>query len=146
MDETIRKLLDTIPERQPRSKLEPHIDVIRELRRKRRSYQEISVFFKEHLHLPVAPSTLYEFVKSRARQTKKTMVELPDVTASRPAEFQAQPPTETAPLPASQLSRPGITESILTIPEPPISPQKQPNEFRFDAREQAGWTPKPEQK
>ena len=28
MDETIRKLLDSIPERQPRSKLEPLIDVI----------------------------------------------------------------------------------------------------------------------
>ena len=38
MDERIRKLLDNIPERQPRSRLEPHIDVIRELRRKRRSY------------------------------------------------------------------------------------------------------------
>ena len=70
MDERIRKLLDNIPERQPRSRLEPHIDVIRELRRKRRSYTEISKFFKEHLHIPVAPSTLFEFVKSRAHPPK----------------------------------------------------------------------------
>ena len=64
--------------------------MIHELRRKRRSYQEISVFFKEHLKIPVAPSTLYEFVKSRrARPAKKPVVELPDVEASRPAEFQA---------------------------------------------------------
>jgi hypothetical protein len=82
MDEHIRKLLDNIPERQPRSRLEPHIDVIRELRRKRRSYQEIAVFFKEHLHIPVAPSTLFEFVKSRARPAKKPMVELPDVSSA----------------------------------------------------------------
>ena len=82
MDERIRKLLDNIPERQPRSRLEPHIDVIRELRRKRRSYQEISVFFKEHLHIPVAPSTLFEFVKSRAHPAKKPMVELPETAGS----------------------------------------------------------------
>ena len=82
MDERIRKLLDNIPERQPRSRLEPHIDVIRELRRKRRSYQEISRFFKEHLNIPVAPSTLFEFVKSRARPTKKSMVELPETDGS----------------------------------------------------------------
>ena len=82
MDERIRKILDNIPERQPRSRLEPHIDVIRELRRKRRSYQEISVFFKEHLHIPVAPSTLYEFVKSRAHPAKKPVVELPEPSGS----------------------------------------------------------------
>ena len=104
------------------------------------------MFFKEHLKVPVAPSTLYEFVKSRARQTKKTMVELPDVTASRPLEFQAQPPTETAPIPASQPVRPGITETLRAVLEQPILPPKPPNEFRFDAREQAGWTPKPGQK
>ena len=82
MDERIRKLLDNIPERQPRSRLEPHIDVIRELRRKRRSYTEISKFFKEHLNIPVAPSTLFEFVKSRARPAKKPMVELPETAGS----------------------------------------------------------------
>jgi intein-encoded DNA endonuclease-like protein len=78
MDERIRKLLDNIPERQPKSRLEPHIDVIRELRRKRRSYTEIAKFFKEQLNIPVAPSTIFEFVKSRAHSTKKTMIELPD--------------------------------------------------------------------
>ncbi len=86
MDERIRKLLDNIPERQPRSRLEPHIDVIRELRRKRRSYQEISVFFKEHLKIPVAPSTLYEFVKSRAHPKNKQMVELPEPSGSATRE------------------------------------------------------------
>ena len=58
MDERIRKLLDNIPERQPRSRLEPHIDVIRELRRKRRSYTEISTFFKEHLNIHPAYRSL----------------------------------------------------------------------------------------
>jgi IS30 family transposase len=138
MDETIRKLLDNIPERQPRSKLEPHIDVIRELRRKRRSYQEISVFFKEHLKIPVAPSTLYEFVKSRARPVKKTMVELPEVEASRPVE--------TAPVPASQVSRPGVAETRQTVREQPSALPKEPPGFEFEASANAKFTPPPETK
>ena len=146
MDETIRKLLDSIPERQPRSKLEPHIDVIRELRRKRRSYQEISVFFKEHLKIPVAPSTLYEFVKSRARPVKKTMVELPEVEASRPVEFQAGKPVETAPVPASQVSRPGVAETRQTVREQPSALPKEPPGFEFEAAKNAKFTPPPETK
>jgi hypothetical protein len=145
MDETIRKLLDKIPERQPRSKLEPHIDVIRELRRKRRSYQEISVFFKEHLKIPVAPSTLYEFVKSRARPIKKTMVELPDVEASRAAEFQAGKPLETAPVPAWPPGRPGA-ETLRGVREQPSALPKEPPGFQFDAAAQANWTPNSEKK
>ena len=146
MDETIRKLLDSIPERQPRSKLEPHIDVIRELRRKRRSYQEISVFFKEHLKISVAPSTLYEFVKARARPAKKPMVELPDVEASRPVEIQAGKPLEAAPNPASSLGRPGVAETMQSVREQPLALPKEPPSFRFDAVEQANWTPPSEKK
>jgi len=146
MDETIRKLLDNIPERQPRSKLEPHIDVIRELRRKRRSYQEISGFFKEHLKIPVAPSTLYEFVKARARPARKPVVELPDVEASRAAEFQAAKPLETAPVPASPLGRPGAAETMRGVREQPSALPKEPPGFQFDAAAQANWTPTSEKK
>jgi hypothetical protein len=65
--ERVRELLDQMPERPPRSKLEPHAEVIRELRRKRRTYQEIAAFFREHLQISVAPSTIHDFVKTRAR-------------------------------------------------------------------------------
>ena len=41
--ETIRQLLDAVPHRSP-SKLEPHAAVIRELRKKRRTYTEIAQF------------------------------------------------------------------------------------------------------
>ncbi len=70
MDERFLKLLANIPERRSRSRLELHIDVIRELRQKRRSYQEISTFFKKQ-HISVGASALFEFVKSRARPAKK---------------------------------------------------------------------------
>ena len=37
MDERVRALLEKVPEKPPRSKLEPHLEVIRELRRKGRT-------------------------------------------------------------------------------------------------------------
>jgi IS30 family transposase len=71
MDEKIRTLIEQTPEKPPRSKLEPHEDLIRELRRKRCTYQEIAQFFAEHLNLKVAPSTIYAFVRVRARRARR---------------------------------------------------------------------------
>ena len=49
MDPIISRLLDELPDKPSRSKLEPHADVIAALRRKRRTYREIAEFFREHL-------------------------------------------------------------------------------------------------
>ena len=78
MDERLRTLLDEIPEKPPRSKLEPHLEVIRQLRRKGRTYQEIAQFFAEHLKVTVAASTIHAFVQVRARRRQRQPpVELP---------------------------------------------------------------------
>ena len=55
-----------LPPKPPRSKLEPHRELIRELRRKGRTYREVSRLFAERLGMQVAPSTLHSFVKVRA--------------------------------------------------------------------------------
>jgi hypothetical protein len=66
-----------LPSKPPRSKLEPHRDLIRELRRGGRTYREIAQLFQERLGLYVAPSTLHSFVKVRAKHRKRTQFELP---------------------------------------------------------------------
>ena len=71
MNPDISKLLDAIPEKPPRSKLQVHADVIAELRRKRRSYREISEFFRDNLAITVAPSTINDFVRVRRRRGKR---------------------------------------------------------------------------
>ena len=57
--------------------LEPHRDLIRELRRGGRTYREVAQLFQERLGLYVAPSTLHSFVKVRAKHRKRTQFELP---------------------------------------------------------------------
>ena len=74
MDPSISRLLDDISEKPPRSKLEVHADVIATLRRNRRTYREIAEFFREHLALTVAPSTIHDFVRVRRRRGKRGIV------------------------------------------------------------------------
>jgi hypothetical protein len=74
IDHGISRLLDDIPEKPPRSKLELHADVIATLRRKRRTYREIAEFFREHLAITVAPSTIHDFVRVRRRRGKRGIV------------------------------------------------------------------------
>lgn len=91
--------LSDLPPKPPRSKLEPHRELIRELRRKGRTYREVSRLFAERLGLQVAPSTLHSFVKVRARHRKQVQFELPAVelpssqprASARLAVFKAKP-------------------------------------------------------
>ena len=91
--------ISDLPPKPPRSKLEPHRQLIRELQRKGRTYREVSRLFGERLGLQVAPSTLHSFVKVRARQRKQVQFELPAVelpsaeppVSARLAAFKAQP-------------------------------------------------------
>ena len=73
MDPAISKLVEEISEKPPRSKLEPHAEVIAALRRKRRTYREIAQFLQEHLAISVAPSTIHDFVRVRRRRGKRTV-------------------------------------------------------------------------
>ena len=96
--------LGDLPFKPPRSKLEPHRELIRELRRKGRTYREVARLFEERLGLYVAPSTLHSFVKVRAKHRKRTQFELPPVqlgTAEPPMlhrvkTFKAKPVVRTA--------------------------------------------------
>lgn len=83
IDAKLSALIEQMPDKPPRSKLEPHLDVIRALRYKRRTYQEIAHFLAEHVNLKVSPSTIHAFVRCRARRRQKPPeMELPPAASS----------------------------------------------------------------
>ena len=132
----LRQLLDQVPERAPRSKLEPHREVIRELRKKRRTYAEIAAFLREHLQLSVAPSTIHDFVKTRARQARQAAVERLELPP--PVSSPSTSPQEKKPGPAS--SSPGLTaeagrERIRALRVQPPTTDPKPARFAFDPTE-----------
>ena len=82
MEPVLQSIIGSLAPKSPRSKLEPHRELIRELRRKGRTYREVAQLFHERLGLYVAPSTLHSFAKVRARHRKRTQFELPPMEPS----------------------------------------------------------------
>ena len=97
--------IDVLPRKAPRSKLKPHRDLIRELRRRGRTYREVAHIFQERLGLSVAPSTLHSFIKVRARGRKLVQFELPSAegmstpspASNRIAALKAKPVGQRSP-------------------------------------------------
>ena len=128
MDEKLRALLDQMPQKPPRSKLEPHLDVIRELRRRGRTYQEIAKFFSDHLQVPVAASTIHAFIRVRAsRRQRSPQIELPAATST--LEIQ----TASAPAGTNVVSEAGLKERMEALKR--RRPQEKVEKPRFEYNE-----------
>ena len=108
MEPEPQTILESLPQKPPRSKLEPHRELIRELRRKGRTYREVAKLFNERLGLYVAPSTLHFFVKVRAKHNKHTQFELPP----------SEPEAGFDPVAALRTSKPKPTRFVFRENEP----------------------------
>ncbi len=127
--EKLRALLDGMPEKPPRSKLEPHMEVIRQLRRKGRTYQEITGFFAEHLGIPVAASTIHAFIKVRARQRqRRPPIELPPATVP---EIEAAPAT----LDAVPKAEPNVRDRIEALKQRRLPEKAHKQRFEYNEEE-----------
>src|SRR5258708_996062 len=83
MDDKTRRLLSELPDHPPRSKLQPYWELIRELRNtKNWTYDQIADYFLKELKIPVAPSTIHNFLKVRSRD--KLSNKLPAATMPEP--------------------------------------------------------------
>ncbi len=106
MDKPLSEILNAIPPKPPRSKLEPYYDLIRELRRRSKTYREIAQILEEHAGLRVDHTTIYDFVRVRARRAKAprhvddlppTAVENGTVPPEADSEFLASSAASAAP-------------------------------------------------
>ena len=128
MDPNISKLLDEIPEKPPRSKLELHADVIAALRQKRRTYHEIAEFFRDHLSITVSPSTIHDFVRVRRRRGKRPAISNSDPHIGKPRDDAARP--------ASNFTAPGddVHQTIAAVKRRTPAEPPQPV-FTYDENE-----------
>lgn len=120
MDPTLLSLLETIPQKPPRSKLETHRELIRQLRRKGCTYRDIVRILHERIGLEVAVSTIHSFVKVRAKHRKQVQYELP--------------PLESEPKSIS-LSSDEVASRIAALKAKPIKQQAKPKHFHFEESE-----------
>jgi IS30 family transposase len=71
MDNKLGEILERLPPKPPRSRLDPHAALIEELRRRGRTYREIARVLAEDCQVQSSPSNIYYFVRLRAREAKR---------------------------------------------------------------------------
>jgi hypothetical protein len=82
MDERFQAILDSLPPKPARSKLEPYAELIHELRRRGRSYREIADILADRCGVRVGVHTLYNFVRVRTVASKKSTSKPAKATAA----------------------------------------------------------------
>jgi hypothetical protein len=71
MDNKFSDILDSLPEPEPRSCLDPFQELIYELHRRGRTYREIARILAERCEVVVSVSTIYRFFQSRLSTKQK---------------------------------------------------------------------------
>src|SRR5688572_16345823 len=71
MDDKFQDIVDSLPEKPARSRLEPYNELIDELRRRGRTYREIAHILAEKCQLIAGASTIHDFVRVRSLKTRK---------------------------------------------------------------------------
>ncbi len=68
MDNRFKEILDNLPPKRPRSRLEPYAELVEELRRRGTTYRNIALILTEKCPLKVSASTVHDFVRVRSRK------------------------------------------------------------------------------
>jgi transposase len=71
MDDNFRAILESLPKKPQRSKLEPYTELIDQLRLRGHTYREIARILAEHCDLNVASTTVVRFVAARSKKKRK---------------------------------------------------------------------------
>jgi hypothetical protein len=71
MDDKFKAILESIPKKRERSKLEPYNELIEQLRRRGHTYREITRILAEKCDLIIVSSTLVRFVAARSKENRK---------------------------------------------------------------------------
>jgi hypothetical protein len=131
-DQRTEDFLKDAPDHPMRSRLEPHRELIRELRRKRYPYRKIVAILRDHFAVQISKSALHDFVKVRSRSAGRGRVQ------------PAIPPSSPSTLPSRAALGPGETSPIIgQAPSP--SPDTQADIYaRIDELKRRKRTPVPE--
>jgi hypothetical protein len=121
MAPTLLSLLDSIPQKSARSKLERHPELIRQLRRKGCTDRDIVRILHERVGLEVAVSTIHSFIKVRAKHRKQVQYELP------PLEPQSSV--------TARMNPEDVASRIAALKAKPVEYKAKPKHFHFEESE-----------
>ena len=126
MDDNFRAILDSLPKKRQRSKLEPYTELIDQLRRRGRTYREIARILAEKCDLIVASSTIVRFVASRSKKKHK---------CSKHRESRKAPSTVRASIEMKVTSAApddNVRKRIAALKQRPAKSAQPPKQFEYD--------------
>jgi len=83
VDTNFEAILNSLPSKGPRSRLEPYSELITEMRKRGRTYLEIAQVLKKSCGLKVGTSTVNDFVLARAKSKTKPSLSTSRTTATK---------------------------------------------------------------
>ena len=135
MDVNFKEILDGLPDKPPRSRLEPYRELIRELRRRGRTYRDIAHILAEKCQIQVTASGVCDFVQKRSRPKRKPAV-LTDSGRSEQCPAAARhgvtPNLKSWPHP---LSGEDVQQKIAALKARKSEAMARPEKFQFDPNE-----------
>jgi hypothetical protein len=144
MNQDFQDILDSLPKKPARSRLEPYRALIEELRRRGRTYQEIVQILEEKCQLHTAISTVNDFMRrsSRTKQnpSKNTKPAVEDLTGVPPATTAAG----RWPNLAKQQTPEEVRQRIAALKQRPVPTEAVPKLFHYDPDEPLRLLPKTE--
>jgi hypothetical protein len=131
MENALQAILDSLPPRRRRSKLEPYAALIRELRARGRSYREIVTILRERCGLRVAMHTVYHFVRAHAQ--KKGAPRGRRRQPSEPVLSASDSGASSSPL--SPDGQEDVRARIAALKQRPRASAAEPKAFEYDENE-----------
>jgi hypothetical protein len=134
MDDRLKDILDTLPTKSPRSRLEPYREFIQELRRRGRAYRDIASILSEKCQVQVSASGVHDFVRTRYRSEQKSRRRAKATIIS--AAAPVLPQIETAAT-AAKVDAPveAVRRKIAALKARKSVVEPTPEGFRFDPSE-----------
>ena len=135
MNDKFQDILDSLPEKPPRSRLEPYNELIGELRRRGRTYREIRHILAEKCGTQVSVSTLHGFHRVQSRIKKKPAKRQPTALAKISPNAM---PLKTMGVNATRQARPPIDEvqhRIVGLKLRSTPANAGPQQFQYDPNE-----------
>jgi hypothetical protein len=97
MNTKFKEILDGLPDKPPRSRLEPYRELIRELRRRGRTYRDIAHILADKCQIQVTASGVHNFVQARSplkgKSAKRIAVDSMKTTRTARIAPNAQKPS-----------------------------------------------------
>jgi hypothetical protein len=132
MDARFQEILDSLPPKRPRSRLEPYADLIEELRKRGTTYRKIATILTERCQLQTSASTVHDFLRVRtptktpAKRGHTAVSRMRDAAPRAPrlsrAQGNVQPPDD-------------VQRRIAALKMRSAPAKPNPKEFQYDPEE-----------